>query len=73
MLSNTGGVNGAESFVRVYGPDGNLIGAVSPSSRNPLLYLRKHPKSRYTHQLKQILLGAGATQEEISQILEISA
>ena len=67
-ISNTGSTPKYEGGVRVY-LAGELIGTVSPSSRSPLDYIRKHPGSRYRQKFVAILQGAGATQEEIDCIL----
>lgn len=67
-VSNTGSSTKYEGGVRVY-LAGELVGVCAPSSRDPLGYLRKHPGSRYRQKFVAILQGAGATQEEIDNIL----
>ena len=69
-ISNTGSTPKYEGAVRIY-LAGELVGTVSPSSRSPLDYIRKHPGSRYRQKFVAILQGAGATQEEIDSILNV--
>lgn len=68
-VSNTGSTPKYEGGVRVY-LAGEHVGTVSPSSRSPLDYIRKHPGSRYRQKFVAILQGAGATQDEIDSILK---
>lgn len=67
VISNTGSTPDYEGGIRVY-LNSELLGTVRPSSRNPLSYCRKHPKSKYTSHLRNILNQAGATQDELEQV-----
>lgn len=68
VISNTGSTPKYEGGVRVY-LNSELLGVVKPSSRDPLGYIRKHPKSKYASHLRNILVGADATQEELLKVL----
>lgn len=73
VISNTGSTpKYPEGGVRVY-LNAKLLATVSPSSRNPLLYIRQHPKSKYASHLLNVLREAGATQEEIAEIMQTNA
>ena len=72
VISNTGSTPKYEGGVRVY-LNSELLGTVKPSSRDPLAYIRRHPKSKYSSHLLNILREAGATQEEITKIFEKSS
>lgn len=67
IVSNTGSTPDYEGGIRVY-LNSKLLGTVTPSARNPLQYVRNHPKSKYTSHLRNILVQAGATQEEIDVV-----
>ena len=69
VISNTGSTPKYEGGVRVY-LNSELLGTVKPSSRSPLDYIRRHPKSKYASHLLNILQEANATQEEISKVFE---
>lgn len=69
VISNTGSTPDYEGGIRVY-LNAKLLGTVTPSSRDPLAYVRRHPKSKYTSHLLNILREAGATQEEIDVVLK---
>lgn len=71
VISNTGSTPKYEGGVRVY-LNSELLGTVKPSSRSPLDYIRRHPKSKYASHLRNILVQAGATQDELENVFKES-
>lgn len=63
-VSNTNSNGSNKTAVRVY-KNNILVGEVFPTARNPLSYLRAHPKSKYNTALFNQLKYSGFTQEEI--------
>lgn len=68
-VSNTSGNSKYPDAVRVY-CDGLLIAEVFPCSRNPLQYLKDYPGSKYNRQLKEQMLQAGLTDEDVQKVYE---
>jgi len=57
-VSSTNDTKLSKSYVRVY-VDGVMAAEVSPPKRNPLRYMRQHPKSKYWGKVWNQLVAAG--------------
>ena len=66
-VSNSNGSAKYKDAVRVY-RHGLLVGEVFPTKRNPLAYLKAHPKSKYNVALVDQLKQSGLTDEEIAEV-----
>jgi hypothetical protein len=67
-VSNTNGNRRCRDAVRVYA-HGVKIAEVTPTSRNPLRYVRQHPGSKYRAKLLDQLLAAAVPSDIIASIL----
>lgn len=57
-VSSTNDSKTSKSYVRVY-INGELAVEVSPPKRNPLRYMRQHPKSKYWGEVQTQLKSKG--------------
>jgi hypothetical protein len=67
-VSNTNGNRRYRDAVRVYA-HGVKIAEVTPTSRNPLRYVRLHPASKYRVKLIEQLLAAAVPADVIASII----
>ena len=68
-VNNTNGNADCRDVVRVLDRYHEIIAEVYVTSRNPLGYIRRHPKSKYSKLLLQQLTNANVPDEIILQIM----
>ena len=67
-VSSTNDSKTSKSYVKVY-VDGLLAAVVSPPKRNPLRYMRQHPKSKYWGMLVAELRRGGYEEQAVTEIM----